>query len=78
LTTNARRPKRERLTRILDELRALGYGRDYDAVRRYRLLPVSKTCLVRFDTKEDQHEVRATLRPTNAPLGMRQFEIDGP
>ena len=37
LAENARRPKRERLTliRIYEELRNLGYGGGYDAVRRY-------------------------------------------
>jgi DNA replication protein DnaC/transposase len=37
LADNARKPKRERLThiRIFEELRALGYEGDYDAVRRY-------------------------------------------
>ncbi|MDF1718113.1 MAG: IS21 family transposase, partial [Antarcticimicrobium sp.] len=37
LATNARKPKRERLTRIriFEELRALGYDGGYDAVRRY-------------------------------------------
>jgi len=37
LAENARRPKRERLThiRIFEELRSLGYGGGYDAVRRY-------------------------------------------
>jgi transposase len=37
LDENACRPKRERLTRIriFEELRALGYGGGYDAVRRY-------------------------------------------
>ena len=37
LAENARRPKRERLTRIriFEELRALGYEGGYDAVRRY-------------------------------------------
>jgi transposase len=37
LAENARRPKRERLThiRFFEELRALGYGGGYDAVRRY-------------------------------------------
>ena len=37
LAANARKPKRERLTRIriFEELRALGYDGGYDAVRRY-------------------------------------------
>ena len=37
LEENARRPKREHLTRIrlFEELRALGYAGGYDAVRRY-------------------------------------------
>jgi transposase len=37
LATNAARPRRERLTllRVFEELRALGYGGGYDAVRRY-------------------------------------------
>ena len=37
LAVNARKPKRERLTRIriFEELRALGYDGGYDAVRRY-------------------------------------------
>jgi transposase len=37
LTTNAARPRRERLTllRVFEELRGLGYGGGYDAVRRY-------------------------------------------
>ncbi len=37
LSVNARKPKRERLTRIrvFEELRALGYDGGYDAVRRY-------------------------------------------
>lgn len=37
LATNAARPRRERLTltRIFEELRALGYAGGYDAVRRY-------------------------------------------
>ena len=37
LAENARKPKRERLTRIrvFEELRALGYEGGYDAVRRY-------------------------------------------
>ncbi|AHD03544.1 hypothetical protein METH_22205 (plasmid) [Leisingera methylohalidivorans DSM 14336] len=37
LTENAKKPKRERLTRIriFEELRAHGYGGGYDAVRRY-------------------------------------------
>ncbi|GAB5503865.1 MAG: hypothetical protein Pyrs2KO_25200 [Pyruvatibacter sp.] len=37
LAANARKPKRERLSRIrmFEELRARGYGGGYDAVRRY-------------------------------------------
>ena len=37
LAANAKAPVRERLTliRIFEELRALGYGGGYDAVRRY-------------------------------------------
>lgn len=37
LAVNARKPKRERLSRIriFEELRALGYDGGYDAVRRY-------------------------------------------
>ena len=37
LATNAARHRRERLTllRVFEELRALGYGGGYDAVRRY-------------------------------------------
>jgi transposase len=37
LAANAKAPARERLTliRIFEELRALGYGGGYDAVRRY-------------------------------------------
>jgi transposase len=37
LTANAARPNRERLTlmRLFEELRGLGYGGGYDAVRRY-------------------------------------------
>ena len=37
LATNARHPKRERLTliRIFEELRDLGYAGGYDAIRRY-------------------------------------------
>lgn len=37
LAVSARKPKRERLTRIriFEELRALGYDGGYDAVRRY-------------------------------------------